>query len=268
MRSQSFLDKEKVARSFSRSAVTYDKHAGLQKRLAADLVRSIRSLGIDPHKILDVGTGTGEVAFLLHKIYKKSDIIGSDIAPGMIKRAGEKNRSGKISFEVADAESLPYPDGAFDLIASSTAYQWVENLNKAFSEASRVLKKGGYFAFVTMGPKTHTELRRSFKMIVDRNAEYFHKYSSTEKISSILKKSGFKVLSIRPEVIREKYKNFKDIFRKIKGLGAVNASKDLPKGLRGRSKMSELAGYYEENFRCGRGVYGSYEAIKAICVKT
>lgn len=268
MRSQSSLDKEKIARSFSRSAVTYDKHADLQKRLAADLVRSIRSLKLKPHKILDVGTGTGEVAFLLNKAYKKADIIGSDIAPGMIKRAGEKNRSGKISFEVADAESLPYSDGTFDLVASSTAYQWVENLNKAFSEASRVLKKGGNFAFVTMGPKTHAELRRSFKTIVDRNAEYFHKYSSAEKIMSALKKSGFKILSVRREVIREKYKSFKDIFRKIKGLGAVNASKDLPKGLRSRSKMSELAGYYEKNFRISGGVYGSYEAIKVICLKT
>ena len=71
----------------------------------------------------------------------------------MVRKAINKNRFPNVDFEVADAEALPYPDAAFDLVVSSTTYQWVENLSKAFTESKRVLKPGGLFRFHHFRPQ-------------------------------------------------------------------------------------------------------------------
>ncbi|MFH1709967.1 MAG: methyltransferase domain-containing protein, partial [bacterium] len=154
------MDKKRIAKSFSRSAEHYDEFAGLQRTLAKELMESISALGISPSDILDIGTGTGGVAFLLGAKFKNSNIAGCDIAPGMIKKAIHNNRYKNVTFEVADAENLPFADGRFDLVASSTTLQWIDDLAQAFSHAKRVLKRGGHFAFITFGPKTLTELKQ------------------------------------------------------------------------------------------------------------
>jgi malonyl-CoA O-methyltransferase len=268
MNSQDFLDKKKIALSFSRSAETYDQFSQLQKSLAKELARSVGSLKISPKDILDVGTGTGEVTFLLHEQFKDARITGCDIAPGMIEKASQKNRSKNMKFEIADAEKLPYESDHFDLVVSSTTYQWVEDIEKAFSEAKRVLKKNGYFAFITFGPESLIELKKSFKFTVDETAEYLHEYKTVGEISAILEGCGFKVDKIVSRLVRSVYSDFKDMFRTIKGIGALNATTKLPGGLRGRSKIKSLIKYYESNYRLDGSIYATYEVIEAVCVKT
>jgi len=267
MNLQSSLNKKKIALSFSRAAETYDQFSRLQKHLANELAQTISSLNISPKDILDIGTGTGEVAFLLHEKFGDARITGCDIATGMIEKAVQKNRSGNMTFEVADAESLPYGDGSFDLVASSTTYQWVEHLDTAFAEAGRVLRKPGHFAFITLGPESLAELKKSFKFTVDETAEYLHEYKTIGEISTLLETCGFKVVRIGSKLVRTAYSDFKDLFRTIKGIGALNATTELPKGLRGRSKIRGLIKYYESNYRLGGSIYATYEIIEAVCIK-
>ena len=261
------MDKRRIALSFSRAAETYDLFSQLQKHLANELAKTISSLKISPKNILDIGTGTGTVAFLLHGKFGDARITGCDIAPGMIEKAVQKNRSGNMIFEVADAENLPYGDGSFDLVASSTTYQWVERLDAAFAEAERVLKKTGHFAFITLGPESLAELKKSFKFTVDETAKYLHEYKTIGEISTILETCGFKVIRIDSRHVRVAYSDFKDMFRTIKGIGALNATTELPKGLRGRSKIRSLIKYYESNYRMEDNIYATYEVIEAVCVK-
>jgi malonyl-CoA O-methyltransferase len=265
MRSQSSLDKARIARSFSRSAETYDKFSGLQRTLANDLVKSVASVNISPKNILDIGTGTGSVAFLLHERYKEANIIGCDLAPGMIKKASQNNPHGNVTFEVADAESLPFEDKKFDLVASSTTFQWINDLAKAFSEAKRVLVPGGYFAFVTFGPKTLSELKRNYKIAFGEDAAYLHKFNNMREIQAMLKTSGFEALKLNSDTLREFYPDFRTFFKSLKGLGALNASPDLPKGLRSKAKMKALIKYYETNSRIGNQVYATFEVIRVLC---
>jgi malonyl-CoA O-methyltransferase len=153
------------------------------------------------------------------------------------------------------------------LAVSSTTLQWVEHLDTAFGEVKRVLKDKGALAFVTFGPKTLSELKRSFKIAVDKNAEYLHSYKNSRQIHSILKQKGFKDIKVSSRVITKLYPDFRTFFRALKGLGALNASPALPKGLRGRSKMMDLIKTYEANCRIGKSVYASFEVITGVCFK-
>jgi malonyl-CoA O-methyltransferase len=267
MNSEHFLDKSKIARSFTRFAETYDKFASLQKQLAIQLVDAIRSLNLSPKNILDIGTGTGEVAFLLHDFFPNAKITGCDIAPGMIKKATQKNPHKCISFEICDAESLPYPDNEFDLIVSSTTYQWVEDLQKAFSEAKRVLKDKCNFLFITFGPDSLMELKKSYKLTVDEKAEYLHEYRTVSEIGKLLESCGLKVSNLNSKIVRTIYSNFREMQKTIKNIGALNASTNLPKGLRSKEKIRALIKYYETTYRLDDSIYATYEIIEAACKK-
>jgi len=268
MSSKSFLDKVKVALSFSRSAKTYDMFSNLQKHMAGELVKTVKALKLEPRNILDVGTGTGEVAFQLGEHYGHAKIIGCDIAPGMIKASKEKNKTSNITFEVADAEDLPYQEGQFDLVVSNATFQWVEDLFRTFSEAKRVLKKDGFFIFLTFGPKTLIELSRAYKETINSKAKYLHRYKGLNETEGLLKDNGFEIINIFSKFYKQNYADLKTMFRTIKGVGALNASTELPRGLRGKMKMKSLMEHYKENFSDAKGIFATYEVIQAVCRKT
>jgi SAM-dependent methyltransferase len=101
-----------------------------------------------PRRVLDLGTGTGSVARLAHERFPDADVVGVDIAERMIEEARAKTPDGGVSYVVADAQRLPFEDGAFDLVT-------LGNMIPFFDEVARVVASGGrvLFAF-SMGPAT------------------------------------------------------------------------------------------------------------------
>ena len=102
---------------------------------------------INPSKtdvVLDVATGTGDVAFKLSP--KSKSITGIDIASNMIKLANIKRikkNAKNTNFLVGDAENLPFSDNSFDLVTISYGYRNVSNQIKALKEFNRILKPKG-----------------------------------------------------------------------------------------------------------------------------
>ena len=183
----------------------------------------------------------------------------------MIKKASLNNAHANIAFELADAEALPFTDKSFDLMVSNATFQWIDDLPKAFLEAKRVLVPGGYFAFSTFGPKTLSELKRNYIIAFGQDAEYLHKFKNMREIQAMLKAAGFETLKVSSDTIREFYPDFRTFFKSLKGLGALNASPALPKGLKSKSKMKALIKYYETNSRIGNQVYATFEVIRVVC---
>ncbi len=99
-----------------------------------------------PKKILDVATGTADLAIALAKANPEK-IVGIDISQGMLdvgaKKIREKNLDGLISLQKADSENLPFEDGSFDVVTVAFGVRNFENLSKGLKELNRVLKKGG-----------------------------------------------------------------------------------------------------------------------------
>ena len=141
--------KKQVALMFDKIAFRYD------------LMNHLLSFGIDvkwrkkitsflkkdaPKTILDVATGTGDVAIQLAALDPKQ-IIGVDISPEMLLLGNEKVRQKKldhlITLREADSESLPFEDNKFDAVTVAFGVRNFENLEKGLYELFRVLNKNG-----------------------------------------------------------------------------------------------------------------------------
>jgi demethylmenaquinone methyltransferase / 2-methoxy-6-polyprenyl-1,4-benzoquinol methylase len=99
-----------------------------------------------PRIILDVATGTGDLAIALLALSPEK-ITGIDIASQMLeigkKKIGKKSLNDKINFENGDAENIPFPDNFFDAVTVAFGVRNFENLEKGLSEMKRILKPGG-----------------------------------------------------------------------------------------------------------------------------
>ena len=104
--------------------------------------------------VLDVGTGTGVVAITAARA--GASVTGLDLTPALLEVARENARVARLAttqwFE-GDAESLPFPDGQFDVVVSQFGHMFAPRPEVAVAEMRRVLKPGGRIAFATWPPE-------------------------------------------------------------------------------------------------------------------
>ena len=106
-------------------------------------------------RVIDIGTGTGQLAFGTLARWPALSVVGVDASSGMrdmaLALAGPAlgGDSDRFRAEVAFADSIPFPDGSFDVALSSFVFQLVPNRARALREARRVLRPGGVLAFVS-----------------------------------------------------------------------------------------------------------------------
>ena len=233
------LNKSQIKKSFSNHASQYDETSQLQQEIANKLVEQI---SIDnPQRTLDIGCGTGYLTGLIQNKFPNSQLSALDCAEGMLDQAKAKHSN--ILFSQGDAESLPYPDQSFNLVASSTTYQWITNLNQAFLEVNRVLKGDGQFVFSLFAGQTLCELREAYSKVF--NEVYpdqiipLHPFISMAQLIKELEL--FQTISIQKEIITSFVPSLKSLLRLIKSWGAQNAQKNRLAGL-GNRRLLQLTG--------------------------
>lgn len=110
-------------------------------------------------KVLDLGCGPGRYSKILADM--GAAVHGIDLSPKLVERA--KKEFPEIDFQVADIESIPFPDQTFDLVVAPLVLQYVEDWAKTFSEVRRVLKaEGGKFIFSSTNPFMEVRERLEF----------------------------------------------------------------------------------------------------------
>ena len=166
----------------------------------------------NPDTILDIATGTGDLAILMTKTNAKK-IIGLDISQGMLevgkKKIAQKNLNHIIEMVVGDSENMPYPDNYFDAITVSFAIRNFENLDKGLSEILRVLKPNGIFVILETSVPEKTPFKQGYsfytknilpiigKLFSKDNVAYGYLSESAsvfpygETLNNILRKIGF-----------------------------------------------------------------------------
>lgn len=123
----------------------YDRCLGpfLFEPYAADL--AARAAALCPKRILETAAGTGIVTAALVEALPGTEIVATDLNPDMLRVAAAKAETGRVTFEAADAQSLPFPDARFDLVVCQFGAMFFPDRVAAYREARRVLRPGGSF---------------------------------------------------------------------------------------------------------------------------
>ena len=158
-----------VRRMFDSIAGTYDR---LNHTLSLGIDKIWRRKGIaflrpfSPASILDIATGTGDLAISMYRRLKADRIVGADISEGMMdvgrRKVAEAGLSEHISFEYQDCTALTYPDNSFDAVTAAFGVRNFEDIEQGSSEMYRVLKPGGHLMILELSSPEHFPMKQLY----------------------------------------------------------------------------------------------------------
>jgi len=271
------LDARAVRRAFSRAAATYDAAAVLQREIGGRMAARLDVVRLAPVAILDAGCGTGDALPHLAVRYPTARRVALDLALPMLAAArvrsdersslftrlvgmvrGDDGPSPPPAYVCGDIVALPFAAGAFDLVWSNLAVQWVNELPRALAEFRRVLKVGGLVSFTTFGPDTLKELRAAFAG-VDRHP-HVSRFVDMHDIGDMLVQAGFADPVMDMEYLTLTYADAVAMMRDMKAIGATNATLGRRRGLTGRGRWERARSTLDGMRRDGR-IPATFEVI-------
>lgn len=161
--------KEQVAQMFDTISGNYDNlnrviSFGIDIKWRKKVLKIVSDA--KPKIILDIATGTGDLAILMAQTNAQK-IIGLDISAGMLevgkKKIEERKLSNVIEMVLGDSENMPFEDNYFDAITVGFGVRNFENLEKGFSEILRVLKPNGVFVILETSVPDKTPYKQGYK---------------------------------------------------------------------------------------------------------
>ncbi len=188
---------------------------------------------ISGKRCLDVGTGTGEIAFHVARTAGEgSTVVGVDITPRMLELA-EMKESGlnlpvKIDWREGDALNLDIPDGSFDLVTSGYMLRNVTDIQKAVCEMHRVLAPGGKVVVAELSKPKNGFIRFFYDIYMKRIKKKGRKYDKGKSIDGRQPAYDWLTSSIEgfpygEEMVKIfKKAGFEDATYYVKSFGAVN----------------------------------------------
>lgn len=215
--------KEQVAQMFDTISGNYD---GLNRVISFGIDikwrKKVLKLVSDknPKIVLDIATGTGDLAILMANTSAEK-IIGLDISAGMLEVGRNKIKSKKLSDKIdmilADSENMPFEDNTFDAITVAFGVRNFENLEKGLAEILRVLKPNGIFVILETSVPDKTPYKQGYtfysRNILPLIGKLFSKDDSAyqylsesasvfpygEALNNILRKTGFIEVKAMPQ---------------------------------------------------------------------
>jgi demethylmenaquinone methyltransferase/2-methoxy-6-polyprenyl-1,4-benzoquinol methylase len=215
--------KEQVAAMFNAISPKYDAlnrilSAGIDQSWRRKTLREIRATGA--LNVLDVATGTADLALALAKGIPGSRVVGVDISAGMLEVGRSKVRArdleGRVRLDLGDGEQLPYEESSFGAVTVAFGVRNFENLEQGLRDMRRVLEPGGTLAVLEFSQPTAWPLRSLyllyFKNILPRIGRMVSKDASAytylpnsvqafpygEAFAAKLREAGFKSVRVRP----------------------------------------------------------------------
>lgn len=161
---EEMFDSIAPAYDFMNTAMTF----GLHRYWRNQALRRLASL---PHKdVLDVATGTGDVAFKIYESMHPDTVTGIDLSRGMLDIARKKLQKmtdaarHSIHFMEGNCLEMPFDDESFDIITVAYGVRNFENLKQGYSEMLRVLRKGGTLCVIELSVPKNPLLRFAYNI--------------------------------------------------------------------------------------------------------
>ncbi len=204
--------------------------------------------------VLDVGCGIGE--FTLRIAERAREVVGVDFSKEAIRRATTKlNRIGirNCKFKQADANELPFPDAAFDVVVSRRGP--VTASMQSLFEAHRVLSEGGTLMEITIGEKDKNNILRIFGR--------GQMYGITERVAvpkrRMLEEAGFRIIEINDYLATEIFRTLNDLIIRL------NSAPIIPNFDVKRDK--KYLEQVEEIYKTSRGIETEVHRVTIIATK-
>ena len=167
---EAMFDNIAPAYDFMNTAMTF----GLHRRWLRKALEALRRQTADTNgnlRLLDLATGTGEVAFSLARLFPGSEILGIDLSEGMLRIACEKlsrlspeEGRGRIAFRQGDCLALECEGDTFDALTIAYGVRNFEDLAKGFREFHRVLKPGGVCMILELSRPENRAVRPGYDL--------------------------------------------------------------------------------------------------------
>ena len=179
----------------------YDKYLGplIFESYAQDLADRVSDLRSG--RVLETAAGTGIVTrALIGTLPAAVSVVATDLNQPMLDHAAKQLPSGRVTWEQADAQALPFPDGAFDAVVCQFGVMFFPDKPKAYQEARRVLKPGGCLVFNVWDRIEDNEfadiVSETVRDMFPDDPPLFlartpYGYHDQEKITAVLRSAGF-----------------------------------------------------------------------------
>jgi len=226
------FDLRRVRDRFNRAADSYDRHAAVQHEIGRRLDERFGWLKLEPSRVLDLGTGTGQMVRAMRERYPKADVIGLDLAENMLRRLPRRRWWSRQRLAVAaDMHALPFAGGSIDAVVSNFAVQWSDRPTELFAEVARVLASGAPFAFTTLGPDSLLEVRRAWAEVDP--SPHVHHFLDMHDLGDALVGAMLADPVMDRETVTVTYPTVEALLGDLRGVGVGNAQAGRSRGMTG-----------------------------------
>lgn len=238
------LNTKHIRRRFELAADNFDGADFVHTETRQGLMSRLEPLLIDADIVVDLGAATGSAARALEKRFRGAKIVAVDIAHRML-RVGRKKTSwlSKTGFTQARAEHLPFADESIDVVFSNMLLPWISDPQAVFKEIARVLKKGGVFAFATLGPDSLQEIGRAWLQVDKRR--HINRFLDMHDLGDGLVNANLRDPVLDVERLAVSYGSSEKLFADLSAAGARNSLLDRQSGLTGKTRFGKMAAALE-----------------------
>ena len=267
------INRNRVGKAFHKQAAEYDRHTSVQKRVVDRLVTLVKNHAAKaPSELLDIGCGTGQLLSSLDRQYPQARLYGLDLAYNMVCRARERLGTGAMLVN-GDAEQLPFRDGAFDLVVSTSTLQWLDNLDVFFGQCQRVIRDDGLLCIAFFGGQTLRELQECYREAAAQKcgnslpvyAGRLHRFKEMAEVRKVLERMDFATVLLTSEIETDYYRDVPDLLRSIKSIGAGSSAQEGQSGGLGwRGVLNETSRLYHQRYGSDGMIPVTYEVVYII----
>lgn len=247
--------KQAIIEAFGRAASKYDQHAEFQRNVGHRLLDKLPQ-DLSNYRVLDVGCGTG---YFSHQLaLRGAKVIAVDISAQMLEQCRKRCAGMNVITVEADAEHLPFDMQEFDVVFSSLALQWCEDLSVPLAEMKRVAKLDATIVFSSLLDGSLHELKKAWSKIDSH--QHVNEFLHEKQVKLALAQSENVIHDLDSIPVTVWYQSSFELMKDLKGIGATHVAART-NGLTTRHSLRGV----EEEYQKFRNHLGLLPATYQVC---